>query len=115
MRFSALAAALVAVPLLAAADLTVGAGATVNLGTGTLDLGCRSLSAAGSFGAGGGTLVQALDVTIPNNARSSWNRRVAAKASRPCRVARNHRIRPSTSRSSRICTRPFSRRRRRPV
>ena len=65
MRLSTLAAALLALPSLAAADLTVGAGATVNLGTGTLDLGCRSLSAAGTFGAGGGTLDQALDVTIP--------------------------------------------------
>jgi len=49
----------------AGAQLTVGAGATVNLGTGTLDLGCQSLSAAGIFGVGGGTLNQALDVTIP--------------------------------------------------
>ncbi len=65
MKFSTLAAAIIALPSLAAADLTVGAGATMNLGTGTLDLGCRSLSAAGTFGAGGGTLDQALDVTIP--------------------------------------------------
>ena len=65
MRRSTLAAALVVLPSLAAADLTVGAGATVNVGTGTLDLGCRSLSAAGTFVAGSGTLDQALDVTIP--------------------------------------------------
>ena len=31
----------------AGAQLTVGAGASMNLGTGTLDLGCQSLPAAG--------------------------------------------------------------------
>ncbi len=66
MKLSILAAAFVALPSLAAADLTVSAGASMNLGTGTLDLGCQSLSAAGTFGAGtGGTVNQALDVTVP--------------------------------------------------
>ena len=49
----------------AEAQLTIGSGAMLNLGTGTLDLGCQSLSVAGTFVAGSGTLDQSLDVTIP--------------------------------------------------
>ena len=66
MRRLAPAAALVllvATPS-AAGVLTVGSGASVDLDTGSLDLGCADLSIAGTFSAGTVGFQQARDVTV---------------------------------------------------
>ena len=47
-----------------AAQLTVGAGSSVDLGTGSLDLGCADLVVAGTLTAGTHGVAQARDVTI---------------------------------------------------
>ncbi len=47
-----------------AAQLTVGAGASVDLGTGSLDLGCADLTVGGTLSAGTSGFSQARDVTI---------------------------------------------------
>jgi len=47
-----------------ASQLTVGSGATLDLGTGNLDLGCADLTIAGTLSAGTAGFAQARDVTI---------------------------------------------------
>jgi hypothetical protein len=46
------------------AGLSVEGGATVSLGTGTLDLGCTDLAVAGTFAGGSGLVAEARDVAI---------------------------------------------------
>ena len=48
-----------------AAGVTVGAGSSFNLGTGSLNLGCADLTVAGTMDAGTVGFDQARDVTIP--------------------------------------------------
>ncbi len=69
MRRAALAAATAAVALTLsapapAAQVTVGSGSSVDLGTGSLDLGCADLTVAGTMAAGTVGFDQARDVTI---------------------------------------------------
>ena len=69
MRRAALAAATAAVALtlsapVPAAQVTVGTGASVDLGTGSLDLGCADLTVGGTLSAGTAGFSQARDVTI---------------------------------------------------
>jgi hypothetical protein len=66
MRRATLAAAalLVAATGASAAQLTVGSGASINLGTGSLDLGCADLTVGGTLSAGTAGFAQARDVTI---------------------------------------------------
>ncbi len=47
-----------------AAQLTVGSGSSVDLGTGSLDLGCADLTVTGTLSAGTAGFSQARDVTI---------------------------------------------------
>jgi hypothetical protein len=47
-----------------AAQVTVGSGASLALGTGSLDLGCADLTVAGTLSAGTAGFSQARDVTI---------------------------------------------------
>lgn len=53
-----------AAPSAPAAQLTVGAGSSLGLGTGAVDLGCSDLVVTGTFSGGAGSLDQARDVTI---------------------------------------------------
>ena len=68
MRRAALSAAVATLLALAggasAAEFSVGAGASVDRGTGSLDLGCADLSVAGTMAAGTVGFDQARDVTI---------------------------------------------------
>ena len=67
MRRAALAAttALLAITTGASAgQLTVGSGASLDLGTGSLDLGCADLTVTGTMAAGTAGFTQARDVTI---------------------------------------------------
>ena len=68
MRRAALATVVAAVLVFAtgasAAQLTVGSGASVDLGTGSLDLGCADLTVGGTLSAGTVGFDQARDVTI---------------------------------------------------
>ena len=68
MRRAALATVVAAVLVFAtgasAAQLTVGSGASVDLGTGSLDLGCADLTVGGTLSAGTSGFTQARDVTI---------------------------------------------------
>jgi hypothetical protein len=66
MRRATLAAAalLVAATGASAAQLTVGSGASIDLGTGSLDLGCADLTVGGTLSAGTAGFAQARDVTI---------------------------------------------------
>jgi hypothetical protein len=66
MRRATLAAAalLVAATGASAAQLTVGSGASLDLGTGSLDLGCADLTVGGTLSAGTAGFAQARDVTI---------------------------------------------------
>ncbi len=67
MRRAALAAttALLAITTGASAgQLTVGSGASLDLGTGSLDLGCANLTVGGTLSAGTAGFAQARDVTI---------------------------------------------------
>jgi hypothetical protein len=62
---SAAAAAFLAVATGASAgEFNIGAGATLDLGTGSLDLGCADLTVGGTFSAGTVGFAQARDVTI---------------------------------------------------
>ena len=47
-----------------AGELTVGSGASVDLGTGSLDLGCADLTVAGTLSVGTSGFAQARDVTV---------------------------------------------------
>ncbi len=47
-----------------AAQVTVGSGSSLDLGTGSLDLGCADLTVAGTLSAGTAGFTQARDVTI---------------------------------------------------
>ncbi len=68
MRRAALATVVAAVLVFAtgasAAQLTVGSGASVDLGSGSLDLGCADLTVAGTLSAGTVGFTQARDVTV---------------------------------------------------
>ncbi len=68
MRRATLATIMAAVLVFAtgasAAQLTVGSGASVDLGTGSLDLGCADLTVGGTLSAGTVGFAQARDVTI---------------------------------------------------
>ncbi len=68
MRRAALGAAVAILLALAggasAAQLTVGSGASLDLGTGSLDLGCADLTVGGTLSAGTAGFAQARDVTI---------------------------------------------------
>ena len=68
MRRAALGAAVATLLALAggasAAQLSVGSGASVDLGTGSLDLGCADLTVGGTLSAGTSGFTQARDVTI---------------------------------------------------
>jgi hypothetical protein len=64
-RVGALTAALLMTASLAgAAEFVVGSGGSVDLGTGSLDLGCADLTVAGTFAGGSVGFDQARDVTI---------------------------------------------------
>ncbi len=63
MIFAA-AALLVAATGASAGQLSVGSGASVDLSTGNLDLGCADLSVTGTLSAGTSGFTQARDVTI---------------------------------------------------
>jgi hypothetical protein len=64
-RVGALTAALLMAASLAdAAEFVVGSGGSVDLGTGSLDLGCADLTVAGTFAGGSVGFDQARDVTI---------------------------------------------------
>ena len=66
MRPLAIAAALI-LPLAtgaSAAELAVGSGSTLDMGTGSLDLGCADLTVMGTLSAGTSGLTGARDVTI---------------------------------------------------
>ncbi len=60
---AALSAIGLAVPA-PAAQVTVGSGASLDLGTGSLDLGCADLTVTGTLSAGTAGFAQARDVTI---------------------------------------------------
>ncbi len=69
MRRAALAVTTAAILLAAgsgagAGKLSVGSGATLDLGTGSLDLGCADLTVGGTLSAGTAGFTQARDVTI---------------------------------------------------
>ncbi len=64
VTFAAAAAFLALATGASAAQFTVGSGATLDLGTGSLDLGCADLTVGGTLSAGTAGLTQARDVTI---------------------------------------------------